>query len=346
MPLDPQWPPSRAVDVMICAELAVVVSTSGGDDGEGGGSSTAELRREAEHRGQVPPHLGCSILSVGDLLMDDGEDTIPSMNGGVHDAAEQQGGTMLQGGTEQRGKPLPLPWCYVLFTSGSTGPPLGVKGTEQGVLNRCLWMQHQGLIHPGSGCCVVVPPQHLGQQRQDPIHPGNGSCCVVAVKTAVSFVDSIWEAFAPLLLPASAVILPPSLILRPALLVEALREHHVTHFAAVPSLLRLMQPALVAAAEEEARPAMSGSAPQAGLNLQVVVSSGEPLSRDLASGLLKALPKGCRLLNLYGGRLSYKGLSLSGASGCSTSMADWGRECRVEGRHGMTQAALWSEGSG
>ena len=295
MPLDPQWPPSRAVDVMICAELAVVVSTAGIDD-EGNGS-TVELRREAERRGQVPP-LGCSIVSAGDLLMEGDGAAIPSMNGTMHDAAEQQGGTGW-------GKPLPLPWCYVLFTSGSTGSPLGVKGTEQGVLNRCLWMQHQGLIHPGSGCCVVVPPQHLGQQRQDPIHPGNGSCCVVAVKTAVSFVDSIWEAFAPLLLPASAVILPPSLILRPALLVEALREHHVTHFAAVPSLLRLMQPALVAAAEEEARPAISGSAPQAGLSLQVVVSSGEPLSRDLASGLLKALPKGCRLLNLYGGRLSY-----------------------------------------
>jgi acyl-CoA synthetase (AMP-forming)/AMP-acid ligase II len=36
-----------------------------------------------------------------------------------------------------------LPWFYVLFTSGSTGTPLGVLGTEQGFINRFTWMQQQ-----------------------------------------------------------------------------------------------------------------------------------------------------------------------------------------------------------
>ncbi len=39
-----------------------------------------------------------------------------------------------------------LPWCYVMFTSGSTGQPLGVRGTEEGILNRCSWMVKDGLI--------------------------------------------------------------------------------------------------------------------------------------------------------------------------------------------------------
>jgi non-ribosomal peptide synthetase component F len=53
-------------------------------------------------------------------------------------AAEQQPGSaaaVAAAAAPQR------PYCYVLFTSGSTGRPLGVCGTEQGVLNRCRWMQ-------------------------------------------------------------------------------------------------------------------------------------------------------------------------------------------------------------
>src|SRR5689334_6878228 len=33
--------------------------------------------------------------------------------------------------------------CYVMYTSGSTGSPAGVCGTELGILNRCQWMQRQ-----------------------------------------------------------------------------------------------------------------------------------------------------------------------------------------------------------
>lgn len=71
-----------------------------------------------------------------------------------------------------------------------------------------------------------------------------GDC--IAIKTAVSFVDSMWEAFAPLLLPTTAVVLPHHTLLHPPLLLDTLATCGATHFAAVPSLLRLLLPELAA----------------------------------------------------------------------------------------------------
>ena len=71
-----------------------------------------------------------------------------------------------------------------------------------------------------------------------------GDC--IAIKTAVSFVDSMWEAFAPLLLPTAAVMLPQQTLLHPPLLLDTLATCGVTHFAAVPSLLRLLLPEFAA----------------------------------------------------------------------------------------------------
>ncbi|KAK9853087.1 hypothetical protein WJX84_002143 [Apatococcus fuscideae] len=61
---------------------------------------------------------------------------------------------------------------YVMPTSGSTGLPIGVRGTQQGILNRCNWMQ------------AAYP-----LKQQD----------VVAFSTSPCFVDSVWQIFGPLL---------------------------------------------------------------------------------------------------------------------------------------------------
>jgi acyl-coenzyme A synthetase/AMP-(fatty) acid ligase len=133
-----------------------------------------------------------------------------------------------------------LPWFYVLFTSGSTGSPVGVLGTEQGFINRYNWMQH------------------LQQQQQTvPLQRGH----VVAFKTSVGFVDHVFELLAPLLSGADMLLLPDtaaaagdnfsasadesiaaeqqqqqgagmpqaSLVLQPQALVQLLVQHRVTH---------------------------------------------------------------------------------------------------------------------
>eukprot|EP00198_Chlamydomonas_reinhardtii_P007518 XP_001696855.1 predicted protein [Chlamydomonas reinhardtii] len=68
--------------------------------------------------------------------------------------------------------------------------------------------------------------------------------------------------------------------------VQLLVDHGVTHLVSVPSILRLLLPALSAARDR--------------LGLQLLVSSGEPLAVAAAAELQRALPPGASLLNLYG----------------------------------------------
>ncbi len=58
------------------------------------------------------------------------------------------------------------------------------------------------------------------------------------------------------------------------------------HQVSVPSILRLLLPAL--------------SAARSRLRLQLLVSSGEPLAVAVAAELQRALPPSAALLNLYG----------------------------------------------
>ena len=293
VPLDPKWPPQRVAQVISQAGLSVLIAT---DKAE---KSAASLRVGALEMSNQP---NCPIIHVSALLND--------QNCGAHLSPDRSLTDRDASNIPRDVPPLPLPWCYVMFTSGSTGSPLGVLGTEQGILNRCRWMARQEFEEDedGKGVMKSVPL----------ILPGDR----VAVKTSVGFVDSIWEAFAPLLLPASSVILSPDLMLRPAALIEALRAHRLTHLASVPSLLQLLLQALNVISCKPLRYQLAadpgtGDAkqthPQGGhgyvipgningpLCLRVVISSGEPLPWGLAEGLIKGLPKGCKLLNLYGG---------------------------------------------
>ena len=90
-------------------------------------------------------------------------------------SATELGFDSLQGSVQ-----LPANTVYIMYTSGSTGRPKGCMGSHAGVINRLQWMYS---AYP------------FGQEE---------ICCA---KTALTFVDSVWEIFGPLIGGAPLVML-------------------------------------------------------------------------------------------------------------------------------------------
>jgi amino acid adenylation domain-containing protein len=149
--------------------------------------------------------------------------------------------------------------AYIIYTSGSTGVPKGVEGTHRAAINRFEWMWR-------------VYPFSLGER-----------CCH---KTALGFVDSLWEIFGPLLAGVPAIIIPDEPLLDPDQFVDLLAQYNVTRIVLIPSLLRTLLDIV---------PDLSKRLPE----LQLWSVSGEPLSLDLAKSFGEALPA-ATLVNIYG----------------------------------------------
>jgi amino acid adenylation domain-containing protein len=149
--------------------------------------------------------------------------------------------------------------AYVAYTSGSTGTPKGVVGLHRGAVNRFDWMW-----------------------SKYPFGPNEMNC----IKTSLSFVDSVWEVFGPLLKGIPSTIIPDQVIKDPRLLIQHLADNHVTRVVLVPSLLKGIL---------DLDPNLQNQLP----DLKLWTSSGEPLSRELAERFRQCLPNS-RLLNLYG----------------------------------------------
>ena len=149
--------------------------------------------------------------------------------------------------------------AYVIYTSGSTGVPNGVLGTHRGTLNRCRWMWEHYPFTARDVCCQ---------------------------KTALSFVDSVWEIFGPLLQGVPTVVIPDDVVVDPVRMSEIIGRERVTRLTLVPSLLR----AFLAR-----RPHLADRLP----GLHLWFTSGEALPPELARLFRKRVPHG-RLVNLYG----------------------------------------------
>ena len=149
--------------------------------------------------------------------------------------------------------------AYVIYTSGSTGKPKGVVGLHGATVNRLEWMYRRYPFAPGEVCCQ---------------------------KTSLSFVDSIWEIFGPLLAGVPLVILPDEVVKDADRFVDALSAASVTRLVLVPSLLR----AMLGTGE-----VLSTRLPK----LKHWTCSGEALSLDLANSFKQQFPDAL-LLNLYG----------------------------------------------
>lgn len=146
--------------------------------------------------------------------------------------------------------------AYLIYTSGSTGKPKGVLCTHAAAINRFAWMWQTYPFTPDDVCVQ---------------------------KTALSFVDSVWEIWGPLLQGIPLVVLDDATVKDPRRLAAALERHAVTRIVLVPSWL-----ALLVDADQTDLP-----------HLRWCTSSGEALPPELARRTLQRLPH-TRLLNLYG----------------------------------------------
>lgn len=149
--------------------------------------------------------------------------------------------------------------AYIIYTSGSTGTPKGVLGTHRGTVNGLHWLWKTYPFTKEEVCCQ---------------------------KTAISFVDSVWEIFAPLLQGIPTVIIPDAVVLDPQLFIETLADHKVTRIVLVPSLLRLLLDSYSYLTKNLS-------------HLKLWITSGEALSVDLAQTFQKLMPE-AKLINLYG----------------------------------------------
>ncbi|WP_028934505.1 non-ribosomal peptide synthetase [Pseudonocardia spinosispora] len=161
----------------------------------------------------------------------------------------------------RRGRPAgPDADLCILFTSGSTGAPSGIRVSHGSVLNRLRWMWER---HPWSASGRGVWLKSLG------------------------LVGSLWEVFGGLLTGHPTVIASMADLVDPARLWDLLDRHRVTRLLTSPPVLQL----LLGHAQ---RPGVA-----VGRSLSLVTSSAEPLTTTLARAWLRRFPDH-RLLNLYG----------------------------------------------
>ncbi|WP_099138049.1 non-ribosomal peptide synthetase [Xenorhabdus szentirmaii] len=161
--------------------------------------------------------------------------------------------------------------AYVVYTSGSTGLPKGVVNSHHALCNRLLWFVRDIVTHP----------------------------LVTALKTSISFVDSLTETLGSLLsgtelsgeelsdrkslAGGKLVVFSDHEVKDPALFCEGLQRLAVNHLVVVPSLLKL----LVQNHGESLK------------TIRTLICSGERLAPELAREAITHCPW-LRLLNFYG----------------------------------------------
>ncbi|KAG8247700.1 hypothetical protein J6590_055646 [Homalodisca vitripennis] len=157
------------------------------------------------------------------------------------------------------------PLAVVLYTSGSTGVPKGVRLPHAVVLNRLRW-----------------------QWREFPFSPTEQVC---VFKTTLTFVDAIGEIWGPLLhsSPIGLLVVPREITKDPQRLIPLLEEYKVERLLVVPTLLRAILLFLGLDSSQQLA------------SLKTWVCSGEPLVVSLAEQFLSQFRhRDVALCNFYG----------------------------------------------
>ncbi len=174
---------------------------------------------------------------------------------------------------------------YHLYTSGSTGQPKGIVGSQRATINRLQWMWD---TFPFEECDV---------------------CCQ---KTTLGFVDSVWEIFGPLLQGIKTVVIPTADRGNPRVLLDHLSRFGVTRAVFVPSLLAAIVDEMDQGYSEDLS------------RLSLWIVSGEPLPKSLVERFRKIFPD-ATLLNLYGSTEVAGDATFHIATGTATTIEPIGR---------------------
>jgi amino acid adenylation domain-containing protein len=158
-------------------------------------------------------------------------------------------------------RPAPSNLAYLVYTSGSTGAPKGVMIEQRGLLNH-----------------LVSLISELKLSAAD----------VIAQTAPQSFVISVWQFLAGLMVGARVHICADEVVRDPALLVQEIAREGLTVLQIVPSLLREI---LERTTDEPAFRALG--------RLRLLISTGEPLAADLCRDWFRHFP-GVPLINAYG----------------------------------------------
>jgi amino acid adenylation domain-containing protein len=157
----------------------------------------------------------------------------------------------------------PADAAYILFTSGSTGVPKGVEVGIRAFVNHLLMMEETLGLDEGA---------------------------IVGQTAPLAFDVHVWQCVAPLLAGGTIAVYDESILRDPRQFVRQAALDQVTVLELVPSYLSAL---LTAHAFQGGEQALTG------LELRQLISTGESLSGDLASGLQAAFPA-LTLLNAYG----------------------------------------------
>ncbi|WP_143707540.1 amino acid adenylation domain-containing protein, partial [Xenorhabdus ehlersii] len=151
--------------------------------------------------------------------------------------------------------------AYVVYTSGSTGLPKGVMSSHQALCNRLLWFVRD----------IATPP------------------LVGALKTSISFVDSVTETLGVLLAGGKLVVFDNHEVKDPVRFSEGLQRFDVNYLVVVPSLLKI----LIQGSDKQ------GDKGHYLKSIKMLICSGERLAPELAQQVVTEYPW-LRLLNFYG----------------------------------------------
>jgi amino acid adenylation domain-containing protein len=158
-------------------------------------------------------------------------------------------------------RPPPSSLAYLVYTSGSTGVPKGVMIEQRGLLNH-----------------LVSLISELKLSAAD----------VIAQTAPQSFVISVWQFLAGMMVGARLHICADEIMRDPALLAQEIDREGVTVLQIVPSLLREI---LERTTNEPIFRALS--------RLRLMISTGEPLPPDLHRDWFRHFPD-VALINAYG----------------------------------------------